>query len=63
MGRIDVAIPGVVGLWLAVFPRSFYRPKGEPEKDAAMFLKLRGMGGILLAVAAGYLLIKLGSGR
>ncbi|HMF16948.1 MAG TPA: hypothetical protein VKE98_07055 [Gemmataceae bacterium] len=62
-GWIDVAIPGVIGMWLAVWPQSFYKSKGEPKKDVAMLRTLRIMGGVLLAVAAGYLAIKLGSRR
>jgi len=62
-GWIDVAIPGVIGMWLAVWPQSFYKSKGEPAKDATMLRTLRIMGGVLLAVAAGYLFIKLGSRR
>ena len=62
-GWIDVAIPGVIGMWLAVWPQSFYKSKGEPKKDATMLRTLRIMGGVLLAVAAGYLFIKLGSRR
>jgi hypothetical protein len=61
MGWIDVAIPGVIGLWLAVYPRSFYRSKGDQKKDGAMLGMLRGMGAVLLLVAAGYLLLKVSS--
>jgi hypothetical protein len=60
-GWIDVAIPGVIGLWLAVLPQSFYRSKGDRNRDRAMIRMLRGMGAILLVVAAGYLLLKVAS--
>jgi hypothetical protein len=60
-GWIDAAIPGLIGLSLVVWPRAFYRPRGDAGKDTGMLNMLRGMGAILILVAAGYLLLKLGS--
>jgi hypothetical protein len=62
-GLIDAAIPGLIGLSMVVWPRAFYRPRGDARKDAGMLTMLRCMGAILMLVAAGYLLLKLGSRR
>jgi hypothetical protein len=61
MGWIDVAIPGVIGLLLAVRPGSFIKPSGDADRDAARARKFRIGGLVLLAVAGLYLLIKLAS--
>jgi hypothetical protein len=61
MGWIDVAIPGLIGLLLAVRPGSLIKPSGDPDKDAARARKFRIGGLLLLAVAALYLLIKMAS--
>jgi len=58
MGWIDVAIPGVIGLLLAMNPQSFFKPSGDVEKDASRTSKLRGIGFLLLVVAGIYLLVK-----
>ncbi len=59
MGWIDVAIPGLIGLLLAIRPGSFIKASGDA--DAARARKFRLGGLVLLAVAALYLLIKLAS--
>jgi hypothetical protein len=58
MGWVDVAIPGVIGLLLAVNPRWFFKPSGEPEKNARRVRMLRGIGFALLVVAGLYWLAK-----
>jgi hypothetical protein len=63
MGWIDVAIPGLIGLTLVASPGLFMKPTGDKEKDANTTSKLRIIGAVLLAVAAGYLLIKLAMAR
>jgi hypothetical protein len=59
MGWVDVAIPGAIGLLLAVNPRWFLKRSGESEKEARRVRMLRGIGFVLLAVAGLYLLAKL----
>jgi hypothetical protein len=63
MGWIDVAIPGVIGVWLTAWPQCFYRAKEDAPKEAAMHRKLRVMGMVLVGVAVGYFFLKLGSAR
>jgi hypothetical protein len=58
MGWVDVAIPGVIGLLLAVNPRWFFKPSGDPDKDATRIRTLRGIGFVVLVVAGIYLLVK-----
>lgn len=59
MGYIDVAIPLLIGLLLAIRPQWFFKPSGSPETIAARLGFYRTIGYILLAVAVGYFLIKL----
>jgi hypothetical protein len=63
MSFIDVLIPGVVGLLLVLAPDAFAKSKGELAADESRTKKLRGVGLVLLLVAAMYLLIKLTSHR
>jgi hypothetical protein len=58
MGWIDVAIPGVIGVLLAVNPQWFFKPSGEPEKDRRRTQMFRTIGFVLLAVAGIYSLVK-----
>src|SRR5579872_1000953 len=58
MSFIDAAIPGGIGLLLVLAPQRFYRASGNAIKDAASVRKFRTIGGVLLAVAAVYALIK-----
>jgi hypothetical protein len=51
---IDVAIPGVGGLLLALGPRLFIKPSGNPEADASKARKIRFAGLMLLGVAGIY---------
>jgi hypothetical protein len=53
-GWIDVAIPGVGGLLLALGPRLFIKPSGNAEADASKARKIRVAGLLLLAVAGIY---------
>lgn len=62
MGWIDIAIPGLIGLWLACRPGSIVKPSGDAEKDAARTHKFRIGGLLLLGVAGLYLVIKVASG-
>jgi hypothetical protein len=63
MGWIDIAIPGLIGLWLIVWPRAAFKPTGDEHTDAANVQKFRRIGGLLLAVAVGYYAIKIASMR
>ena len=58
MGWVDVAIPGVIGVLLVVGPQWFFKPSGEPERDARRARALRTIGFVLLAVAGIYSLVK-----
>jgi hypothetical protein len=58
MGWVDVAIPGVIGLLLAINPRWFTKPKVDAEATAASVRKLRRCGLLLLGVAALYMVLK-----
>ena len=58
MSFIDVAIPGVIGLVLVIWPKSvFIGAKVRP--DAKKIRLLRGAGALLLFVAAIYLAMRL----
>jgi hypothetical protein len=58
MTYLDVAIPGVIGVWLLAWPRSvFYGSRQRPT--AAKIRLLRGIGLALVVVAVIYLLIKI----
>jgi hypothetical protein len=56
---LDVAIPGLIGLWWALGPKSSFKPSGDPESDAAKERTMRRCGIALLVVTAGYFVIKL----
>jgi len=57
MSWIDVAIPGVIGLLLSLWPRAvFVGSRAEPTEQKLRFLKRSGM--LLLFVAALFLAIK-----
>jgi hypothetical protein len=58
MSFIDVAIPGIIGFVLLIWPQSMFvgsRVTPDPKKIRL----LRSMGVVLLLVAAIYLVIKL----
>ena len=58
MSFVDVAIPGIIGLLLLVWPQSvFYGSRVTP--DETKIRRLRGIGVVLLLVAAGYLVLKI----
>ena len=60
MTYIDLLIPALAGLLLLVWPQTmFMGSKAKP--DAKKLMMLRGLGVVLLLVAAVYLVIKLGS--
>jgi hypothetical protein len=59
---VDVAIPGLIGLGIVLFPRLFSKPTGDLEKDFQAQQKVRGIGCVLLLVAAGYALMRVMSG-
>jgi hypothetical protein len=61
LGFIDIAIPLVIGLLLALRPQVFYKPTGA-EADIAKAGKLRNIGFLLIGVAALYGIAKLASG-
>ena len=52
MSSIDVAIPAIIGLALLIWPQVFNRDPGK-------WRLMRGIGAVLLAVAAVYLAVKL----
>ncbi len=59
---VDAAIPGIIGLWLVIWPESFFIVEiyGEGKRpDAAKIGKLRGSGLVGLFIAVVYALIKL----
>ncbi|MGC2047461.1 MAG: hypothetical protein WA635_02450 [Gallionella sp.] len=59
MTYIDLVIPGVAGLLLLVWPQAMFM--GSRAKPGAKKIRLlRGLGVVLLLVAAIYLVIKLG---
>ncbi len=60
MSFIDVAIPGIIGLLLLVWPQSMFLG-ARVSPDAKKIRLLRGIGILLLLVAVGYLVIKLTS--
>lgn len=58
MSFIDLAIPGIIGLIMVIWPQSiFFGSTVTP--DAKKIRLIRGLGGVLLIVAAVYLVIKL----
>ncbi len=58
MSYIDVAIPGAIGLWLLVWPRTLiYGSRVTPDKRKLRWLRIIGL--VLLGVAACYLVVKL----
>ncbi len=58
MSWIDIAIPGLVGLVLIIWPQSmFFGARVSPNEKRIRLLKQCGVG--LLLVAALFLLIKL----
>jgi hypothetical protein len=63
MSYVDVLIPAVGGLLMVAMPHRLSKPTGDPITDDARQGKLRMWGGVLLAVAAAYLLMKLSSDR
>jgi hypothetical protein len=54
---VDVAIPGVGGLLVAIRPNWFIKRSGSAERDSAKEGQLRIVGFILLGVAASYYLV------
>jgi hypothetical protein len=55
---IDVMIPAIIGLTVLAFPTAlFYSSRATP--DAGKIRLIRAAGGLLLAIAAVYLAIKL----
>jgi hypothetical protein len=58
MSLVDVAIPGIIGLVLLVWPQSMFLG-ARVSPDEKKLRLLRGVGALLLVVAAGFLLIKL----
>jgi hypothetical protein len=63
MGWIDVAIPGAIGLLLALAPRLFIKARENTVASAAKERKIRGLGLLLLVVACVYAAIKFASAR
>ena len=61
MSYIDVLIPGIIGLLMLAAPTAFTKPTGDARVDGPRQQKLRVGGGVLLGVAALYLLIKMSS--
>jgi len=58
MSWIDIAIPGVVGLILMIWPQSmFIGAKVEPDEKRIRLLKKCGVG--LLCIAGVFLIVKL----
>lgn len=58
MSFIDVAIPGIIGLVLVLWPQAvFVGSKVSPDPKKIRLLRIVGV--VLLVVAAGYLAIKL----
>lgn len=55
MSFIDVAIPAIIGLALLIWPQVFNRDPGKLRL-------MRGIGAVLLVVAAIYLAVKLMGG-
>jgi hypothetical protein len=58
MSFIDVAIPGLIGLVLLIWPQSMFAGS-RVSPDAKKIRLLRGAGALLLLVAAVYLIIRL----
>jgi hypothetical protein len=58
MSFIDVAIPGIIGLVLLIWPQSMFVGV-QVSPDAKKIRLLRGAGALLLLVAAVYLAIRL----
>ena len=58
MSYIDVAIPGAIGLLLAVSPQAMFAGSAvDPTPERLK--QLRALGGVLLVVAGAYLALKL----
>jgi hypothetical protein len=61
MSYIDALIPGIIGLWLLIWPKSaFYGSRVSP--DDLKIRRLRVIGFLALVIAGIYLLIKMGRG-
>jgi hypothetical protein len=60
MSLVDVAIPGIIGLVLLVWPQPMFLG-ARVSPDAKKVRLLRWLGALLLLVAAGFLLIKAAS--
>ncbi len=58
MSFIDVAIPGIIGLVLLIWPQAMFAG-ARVSPDAKKIRLLRGAGGLLIGVAALYLVIRL----
>jgi hypothetical protein len=58
MSFIDVAIPGIIGLVLLIWPQSMF-VGARVSPDAKKIRLLRGAGALLFFVAAVYLVIRL----
>lgn len=61
MSFIDVAIPGILGLLLLVWPQSMFAG-ARVSPDTKKVRLLRTAGALLLVVAAVYLVIRLAGG-
>jgi hypothetical protein len=62
MDRVDILIPGAIGLLLLLRPQAFFRPSGSTEENAVKTRRFRTIGGVLLGVALLYTVIRLLSG-
>ncbi len=58
MSFVDVAIPGIIGLVLLLWPQSMFFGSSAPPNEKKLRL-LRYLGALLLLVAFLYLAIKL----
>lgn len=58
MSFIDVAIPGIMGLVLLIWPQSMF-VGAQVRPDVKKIRLLRGAGALLLLVAAVYLAMRL----
>ncbi|WP_165068883.1 hypothetical protein [Paludisphaera rhizosphaerae] len=56
-GMVDIAIPLVIGLFMALQPQAFYKST-SPEEDVARTRKFRNIGFLLIGVAGLYCVAK-----
>ena len=60
MSYIDVAIPGMIGAMMLIWPRSvFVGSRVSPDENKLRWIRRLGIG--LVSIAAGYLAIRLSS--